>query len=148
MRKYYLFIIKNDCYNTYYNNGEILYKTLENLFYMKCHNINYGLSIYNQICQTFNSDILNSYFHSRKNFFVKKRGKKILVDNYDEKEQYLIEIRNSCLIICCKKNLPKILKILNYYNSKIFVCDFNNGDYFWNNKNYKNIYNQIQYNLI
>lgn len=134
MRKYYLFIIKNDVYEAYYKNSEILYKTLENLFNMKHGNFNYGISIYNQICNTFNIEVLNSYFQLRKNFFVKKRKKKILVHNMDDKERYLIEIRNSCLIIYCKYNLPKILKLLQFYNPKIFICDFYNRDYFWNNQ--------------
>lgn len=148
MRKYYLFIIKNDVYASYYSNSEILYKTLENLFNMKCGDISYGISIYHQICQTFNVDVLHSYFHSRRNFFVKKKGKKILVHNRDDNERYLIEIRSSCIIIYCKYNLPKILKLLNYYNPKIFVCDFYNRDYFWNNKSYSNIYSKMLYNVI
>lgn len=134
MRKYYLFIIKNDVYEAYYKNSDILYRTLENLFNMKHGNFNYGISIYNQICNTFNTEVLNSYFQLRKNFFVKKRKKKILVHNIDDKERYLIEIRNSCLIIYCKYNLPKILRLLQFYNPKIFICDFYNRDYFWNNQ--------------
>ncbi len=134
MRKYYLFIIKNEVYEVYYKNSEILYRTLENLFNMNHGNFNYGISIYNQICNTFNTEILNSYFRLRKNFFVKKKRKKILVHNMDDKEKYLIEIRNSCLIIYCKYNLPKILRLLQFYNSKIFICDFYNRDYFWNNQ--------------
>lgn len=134
MRKYYLFIIKNDVYEAYYKNSDILYRTLENLFNMKHGNFNYGISIYNQICNTFNTEVLHSYFQLRKNFFVKKRKKKILVHNMDDKERYLIEIRNSCLIIYCKYNLPKILKLLQFYNPKIFICDFYNRDYFWNNQ--------------
>ena len=148
MRKYYLFIIKGEFYKAYYNHSDILYKTLENLFKMKCDNVNYGLSIYHQVCQTFNIEILNEYFHSRNNLIVKRNGKKIYVHNRDDNEKYIIEVGASCVVIYCKYNLPKILKLLNYYNSKIFVCDFYNRDYFWNNKNYSNIYNQMLYNVI
>lgn len=148
MRKYYLFIIKNEVYNSYYHNGDVLYKTLENLFKLKSNNVNYGLSIYHQICQTFNIDIVNNYFQIRRNFLVKKKNKKIFVYNRDDKEKYLIEVRYSCIVIYCKYNLPKVLKLLNYYNSKIFVCDFNNRDYFWNNKNYSNFYKEKLYNVI
>ncbi len=128
MRKYYLFIIKNDVYNSYYHNSDVLYKTLENLFKMKCDSINYGLSVYHQICQTFNIEIVNNYFHSRNNFLVKRNGKKILVYNRDDREKYLIKLGYSCVIIYCNYNLPKVLKLLNYYNSKIFDCDFKNDD--------------------
>ena len=104
MRTYYLFIIKKDFWHSYYNNSDILYKTLENLFYMKHGNASYGLSIYHQICDTFNTDIVLNYFQTRKGFVVQKKGKKLLVDNYIDNEKYIIEVRNSCLILLCNKN--------------------------------------------
>lgn len=144
MRTYYLFIIKKEFLNSYYNNSDILYKTLENLFYMKNRNATYGLSIYNQICDTFNKEVVQNYFHIRKGFLVQKKGKKLLVNNYVDKEKYIIEIRNSCLILFCNRNLPKVLKLLNYYNPRIFICDFEFQDYFWNNNKHNSL--KKQYN--
>lgn len=146
MRTYYLFIIKKDVFNLYYNNSDILYKTLENLFYLKRETRKYGLSIYNQICDTFNTDIINNYFHIRNDFFVRRKGKKVLINNRLDNEKYIVEVRNSCLIILCNRNLPKVLKILNYYNPRIFVCDFKLQDYFWNNNNHNSSKNK--YNLV
>lgn len=150
MRKYYLFIIKKEYYNLYQQNSESLYKTLENLFLMKNNNVSYGISIYNQICQPFNVDVLDNYFHSRKNFLIKRNKRKILVDSYIENERYIIELMHSCVILYCHKNLPKVLKILNYYDPRIFICDFDNKDFFWNNNSHSNSYNYqfMTYNLI
>ena len=150
MRKYYLFIIKKEYYNLYRNNSESLYKTLENLFFMKNNNISYGISIYNQICQTFNVDVLDNYFHTRKNFYIRRNKRKILVDSYLENERYIIELMYPCAIIYCNKNLPKVLKILNYYDPRIFICNFDNKDFFWNNNSHCHSYNYnfATYNLI
>ena len=61
MRKYYLFVIRNDVYKIYKNHGLSLYKILENLYTMKNTDINYGLSLYNSMCQTINVEIINHY---------------------------------------------------------------------------------------
>ena len=147
MRKYYLFLIKKDVYKSYYDYPEILYQTLNNLYNINHDNISYGISIYEQICDTFNVDILKKYFTPRYGFHIKKKRKKYYVDNLKNNEKYLIEIRNSCLIILCSDKLPKLMHLLDYYNPRIFVCDFNSFDYFWNNNSYHNSH-ELQYNVI
>lgn len=147
MRKYYLFAIKKDFYKSYYKNSEILYETLSNLYYLRQQNISYGLSIYNQICDVFNKDILINYFHIKNGLYIKKKNKKILVDNIENTEKYIIQINYSCIIIYSNK-LPIILRLFNYYNPRIFICDFENNDYFWNNGNISNNFYELQYNLI
>lgn len=147
MRKYYLFSIKKDFYNSYHNNSNILYKTLSNLYYLNHQNMSYGISIYNQICDVFKIEIFMNYFHSKNGFYIKKKNKKILVNNMFDREQYVIEINYSCIIICTD-TLPRVLKLFNYYNSRIFICDFANNDYFWNNNSFSNNYHELQYNLI
>lgn len=147
MRKYYLFGISKNSYYSYHNNSEILYKTLENLYNLKHRDFSYGISIYNQLCDIFNYDVLTNYF-DKIPIHVKKRGKKYIVQDIYEHECYIIEIRHACIIILCENNLPKILRLLNYYNPRIFICDFENGDYFWNNQSFSNNKFFEQYNLI
>ena len=60
MRKYYIFIIRNDFYKIYKNNSLVLYKTLENLYKINSNDFGYGISIYNQLCLTFNTEVLNN----------------------------------------------------------------------------------------
>ena len=88
-----------------------------------------------------------NYFHIKNGFYIKKNGKKIMVNNMINNEKYIIEINYSCIIICTDK-LPRVLKLFNYYNPRIFICDFENNDYFWNNNNFSNNYYELQYNLI
>ena len=148
MRKYYLFAIKKDVYKSYYNYPEVLYQTINNLYNIKHNNISYGISIYEQICDTFNVGILIRYFSKRSGFHIKKKNKKIYVNNLYTKEKYLIEIRNSCLIVACQNNLPKVMKLLEYYNPRIFVIDFESFDYFWNDNNCCHNNNLYEYNVI
>lgn len=124
MRKYYVFIIRKEFYKIYKNNSLVLYKTLENLYSLNLNNFGYGLSIYNQLCLTFNTEVLNNYLLRKFNNF--KHNK-----HFIKSEHTIIEIHKSCLVILTKYNIPKIMRYLLYYNRCLFVCDFDNKDYFW-----------------
>lgn len=124
MRKYFIFIIRTDFYKVYKNNSLVLYKTLDNLYNLNLNNFGYGLSIYNQLCLTFNTDILNNYF-SRK-FKSYKNNK-----HYIANEKTIIEIHKSCIVVLTGYNVPRVLRYLLFYNKYLFVCDFENKDYFW-----------------
>lgn len=126
MRKYYLFIIKESVAEIYKEDAENLYTNLKRLYINNGH-INYNLSIYRQICNLFDPEVINDYFSGISN--AKIRNNKYLIKNNINK--YLIEINYSCLIILTNVNFPTVLKVLNYYNQNIFVCDFENDDYFW-----------------
>ena len=124
MRKYYIFIIRKEFYKIYKNNSLVLYKTLENLYNLNLSNFGYGVSIYNQLCLTFNPEVLNNYFLRKFNNY--KYNKHFIIS-----EGVIIEIHRSCIVLLTKKNVPNIMKYLLYYNKYLFVCDFDNKDYFW-----------------
>ena len=52
-------------------------------------------------------------------------------------EETYIRIKPSCVIIYSNVNFPQILKIFNIYNKNIFVCDFEQKDFFWLNRQIK-----------
>lgn len=136
MRKYYIFIIRTEFYKIYKNNSLVLYKTLENLYNLNLNNFGYGLSIYNQLCLTFNTDVLNNYFSRKFNNYKYHK-------HYIKNEHVIIEIHRSCIVILTKYNIPKIMRYLLYYNRYLFVCDFDNKDYFWLENQYNCNTNRI-----
>lgn len=128
MRKYFLFSIQKEYYDVYHKNPMVLYKTLENLYHLKKDNINFGLSLYKQICNIIDVNRLKYYFEQ---VCIKKRDRKYLV--VSNKEAVVFNIYYSCIVCKTVKNYPKGLKILNYYDKYLFVCDFENKDYFFLN---------------
>ena len=72
MRKYYLFTIKKDYYGVYQKNPLVLYKTLENLYKLKKDDLDYGYTLYNQICDVIDVERLKNYFSH-----IKEKEKKI-----------------------------------------------------------------------
>jgi len=126
MRKYYLFTIKKDYYEVYKKNPLVLYKTLENLYKLKKDDLNYGITLYNQICDIIDVDRLKNYF---KAFTVRAKGNMFLVEQ--DNQLVLFDFHYSCIICKTLKNYPSVFNTLNYYSKYIFVCDFYNRDYFF-----------------
>lgn len=125
MRKYYLFIIKDK-----YKNRNV-FNTLNNLYNVKGNNLSYGLKVYNEICDVFDKDIISNYLEKRFQTIVKLKKDKYYING--TKERDLITLKYSTVIIMSNINFPLILRTFNCYNKNIFVCDFDNQDYFWLN---------------
>lgn len=128
MRKYYLFIIRNEYYKMCKQNSLILFQTLSNLYRLKDPNFTYGISLFDSICQPFSVKLLNNYIKNRYTCTMKS-DKVIKVHSIHEK--VLLQINYACVIVKSNVNFPEILKVFHIYNKKIFVCDFENEDYFW-----------------
>lgn len=133
MRKYYLFLIRNDFHDVYKKNSYTLYVTLANIYKLKNKNFCYGISIYNQLCQTFDVDVINNYFVNKNRKYIKKHNNKFFINDIYIKQKTCIQINHSCLVLKSNSNMPYVLQVLKWYSPNIFVCDFNNNDYFWLN---------------
>lgn len=131
MRKYYLFEINKDFYELYKNNENSLYKLLYNIYMLDKNDLNYGISLYKQLCEKFDVVKLKNYLQNKKNIINKKNKYLFMSKNCYEKT--LMQIQSSVVILLTNVNFPCILKVLNYYSNHIFICDFHNNDYFWLN---------------
>lgn len=131
MRKYYLFMIKNDYYQVYKRNSQVLYRTLENLYQLSKPNFQYGVSLFDNICQPFSVKLLNNYIKNRIPYQMYSDK---VIELHSTQEKTKIQINYATIIIISNVNFPSILKIFNIYNKRIFVCDFRNQDYFWLNE--------------
>ena len=87
-----------------------------------------GIRLYHQICEPFHLERLYDYFI--KKYKVPKQKHYYFID-HKKRETYLLELNYSCLIVLSHENLPPIFKTLFYYSPYLFVCDFENKDYFW-----------------
>lgn len=125
MRTYYLFVVNMQYYSLYQRNPDSLYEILSELFTLKSEHYQYGLSIFKQICEPIQVSFLEQYLKSKyeEKAFIRKHTFSL--------KNLKIQLRPSCIKISSKYNLPKILQLFYYYNPCIFVCDFQNQDYFW-----------------
>ena len=124
---YYLFVIKDEFFK---ENSNYLYNILYKLKTMHKENYIYGINLYNSICSIFDTDALNYYI--RKKLKLSKKGNRFYLDKYN-----YFDIRKSCCIINGDRYLREILCIFYIYNKNIFVCNFDNSEYFWLNDKFK-----------
>lgn len=117
---YYIFEVKDENIKLYKEDGRILYSSLKNLYGLNQRDSDYGVSIFYQLCNSFDVERLHNYFRKY---------------NYKNNCYYInntmISVKRPCIIIKTKYKLPSIFLILSYYNENLFICNFKNDDYFW-----------------
>ncbi len=128
MREYNLFVIKDEYFNFYNNKPEYLYEILNKLNNFSS-NMNYGITLYEQLCNKIDVEILKYYLNNK---YGLSNNKVFYLDNV------FIELKYSRIIVRSKYNYPRIMKSFNCYNRNIFVCDFKNNDYFFLNSFMRN----------
>ncbi len=125
MRKYYIFSVKPNIYSSYKKKPDALF-----FLFLKLKNsqdFKNSIILYQQISNGFDLERLYNYFMNK--FKVAKKKHYAF-----QKPKLLLELNYSCLILICEKQFPKLLQVFSYYSSYLFVCDFENGDYFWLNE--------------
>jgi len=135
MRIFYLFQITEQFEKMYRNNPSELYKILDEIRNLPCDNYLYGLSLYKQLCIPFNKKNINEYIYNRNcnAYYYQYTKFKHSVFIRDINEKTTLIIKYVYLHIETNVNYPYFLKSFKN-NNNIFVCDFNNQDYFWLNK--------------
>lgn len=132
MRNFYLFKIK-PCYsNLTKDNPYNLYKAIENIYHLKKEELTTGYNFFNQIRDTFNKENLdNNIFEYYKNrYSYTKVNNTHMINDYYSKEKSKLIINTNFLFIKSTKEIPTFLKTITRKDN-IFVCDFDNIDYFW-----------------
>ena len=131
MRTFYLFDVKENILKNYRNNYEELYSLLESIHYLKKEDIILGFNIYQRIVNPMKKEEYNDYIKKNnlgKENYICYNYTHTINDFYFNESTKMI-INNSHIKIKTNKNVPSFFyNIRNFKN--IFVCDFNNHDYF------------------
>lgn len=131
MRTFYLFDVKENILKNYRNNYEELYSLLESIHYLKTEDIILGFNIYQRIVNPMKKEEYNDYIKKNnlgKENYICYNYIHTINDFYFNESTKMI-INNSHIKIKTNKNVPSFFyNIRNFKN--IFVCDFNNHDYF------------------
>lgn len=134
MRVYYVFKINNYFSYIYKNKPYKLYKMLEEIFHVKEYDMVLTYKMYEQVAKTFNKEEINKYLkniYSDSKYYLYNKSIHIYSDYYEYSK---LVINNSNLKIKTNINNSIFFKDINNYSDNIFICDFNNKDYFWLDK--------------
>lgn len=133
MRVYYLFKINESFSKLYYNKTYYLYKMLEQISRSSKNDFIISYRLFEQMAVAYNktevnSNIYRSFAYNDK--YIKTLNKHILDDGVEKTK---LTVYNTYIKIRTNQNLTAFFEILVKENN-IFVCDFNNKDYFWLSK--------------
>ena len=133
MRTYYIFNV-NKFYKYMYNNNPFkMYKIFEEIYYSRNYDNIKSFRVMEEVSVPFNKIMLNEYIYFEyKLKYGYKRKDNIHILNTDEKTT--LRINNYNIKIETDNNYTVFFDYLSNYNSNLFICDFDNKDYFWLSK--------------
>lgn len=137
MRTYYIFNV-NKYFNYVYKNKPFkMYKIFEEMYYSKGYESINTYHNFETVANLYNKKMLNEYIYYE---FKLKYGynRSDNIHNLNNGEKTKLIINNYIIKITTENNYSIFFKYLNNYNSNLFVCDFENMDYFWLCKLYNN----------
>lgn len=133
MRVYFIFSIKLEFINLYYNNKNILYSILKQIYYLDTNELKYGYNIYNQLINDIDKNDLDKFLYIKlhRNIPYSKRKNIHIYNNLYKDEVSKLIVKRSYIKLETENNYSSFFKYLKEYNNSLFVCDFKNQDYFF-----------------
>lgn len=130
MRVYYLFKINDSFSKLYYSKTYYLYKTLEQISKSSRNDFIISYRLFEQMAVPFDKTKVNGNLYKTFSFdrtYEKVLNKHIINDGVEKTK---LTVYNTYIKIKSNKNITCFFKELSK-EENIFVCDFNNKDYFW-----------------
>ena len=117
----------------YKNNPLKMYKIFEEIYYSRNYDNLKTFHIMEEVSLTFNKIMLNEYIYDeyKNKYGYKKVGNKHYLNTT---EKTILRINNYNIKIETDTNYPIFFDDIKNYNNNLFVCDFDNLDYFWLDK--------------
>lgn len=117
----------------YSNNPFKMYKIFEEIYYSKDYDNIKTFRVMEEVAIPFNKIMLNEYiYYEYKLKYGYKRKDNVHILNTDEKTT--LRINNYNIKIETDSNYSIFFDDIKSYNPNLFVCDFDNKDYFWLSK--------------
>lgn len=128
MHTYHLFVIQRNIFDAYLKKTGHLFVLLKKLYQMDKKNLQYGFSLYQQLCAPIHVKILTDYIIEKVPAIkIQKNTFKML--SFFESTTIYLHYTN--ITVETDEILPSIYEIFSIYHDHIFVCDFQENKYFW-----------------
>ena len=136
MRTYYAFIIKDSLMHFYSKKPYSLYKILEQIYRLKNNDIVLGYRLLEQVTRPFGTRKTNNYIYQRHydELAYSKMDDGHMIKNLYSEEITFLKVFNSHVRIKTNCDYSSFFNSIKQYDKNIFVCDFDNDDYFWIDK--------------
>ena len=134
MRVFYLYRINDFCKDLYEEYPYRLYRILKDVYYTSKYNQSVAISSYEQITIKFNKEFLHKYIFQdyRLELYYHYKNNVHMISSNDEYSKLMVS--SYSLKLKSNINCSSFFRCLRNFSDNIFVCDFENGDYFWLSK--------------
>ena len=135
MRTYYAFLIKDSLVDFYLKRPYSLYRILEQIYKLKNNDIVLGYRLLEQVTNHFGCDADKFLYkrHYNELEYSKIDNKHIIKNLYSEEVTFL-KVFYTHIKMKTNNNYSSFFETMKEYNKNIFICDFENEDFFWLNK--------------
>lgn len=132
MRSFYIFKIKDEYATLTKNNPYQLFRLLDFIYNLDKEEVSRGIDLFYKLVEKLDSKSLDIqlFKNYRENYFYTKFKNIHQVNNIYKKEESKLTIRNHYLLLVSTIIKPVFLNDLKTINN-LFLCDFENKDYFW-----------------
>lgn len=132
MRTFYIFKINDEFATLTKNCPYNLFKSMEQIYYTDKTDLSVAYNIYEQMILPFNKNRVNIdiFKEYRDNDFYTKYDNTHMINNFYNDEQTKLIVNSSFMLLRTSILKPTFFNILSN-DKNIFVCDFENKDYFW-----------------
>lgn len=136
MRTYYAFIIKDSLMHFYSKKPYSLYKILEQIYRLKNNDIVLGYRLLEQVTKPFGARKTDKFIYKKHydELEYSRLDDGHMIKNLYSEEITFLKVFNSHVRIKTNNNFSSFFNSIQEYNENIFVCDFENQDFFWINK--------------
>ena len=133
MKVYFVFEIKDEFVNLYYENGRILFNILRQIYYLNNREVTYGYSLFRQLTNFLDKSSLDRkiYLDYHKNISYTKMKDKHIINNLYKDEVSKMIIKNAYIMIEIESGNSSFFNVIKKYSNNYFACDFKRGDYFF-----------------
>lgn len=133
MRTYYIFNVNRYFTYMYKESPFKMYKIFEEIYHSRDYDSVKTYRIFEGIANPYNKIMLGEYInYEYKNKYGYKRESNL--HKLKTSENTTLKINNYNIKIETDSNYTDFFKYINNYNENLFVCDFDNKDYFWLSK--------------
>lgn len=136
MRTYYAFIIKDSLMHFYSKKPYSLYKILEQIYRLKNNDIVLGYRLLEQVTEPFGTRKTDKFIYKKHydELEYSRLDDGHMIKNLYSEEITFLKVFHSHVRIKTNNNFSEFFNSMQEYNENIFVCDFENQDFFWINK--------------
>lgn len=133
MRTYYIFNVNKYYGYMYKDNPFKMYKIFEEIYYSRDYDSVKTYHILEEIANPFNKIMLNEYiyFEYKLKYGYKRKDN---IHYLSTTERTTLRINNYNIKLETESNYSVFFNDISNYNNNLFVCDFENMDYFWLSK--------------